>query len=443
MRPWQLGRRVVEFLVASVVTATLYWFGNGVANWILNAFGELAWGGIAGIFILLGLAAIPLYGGFALVLLAGLTKKRAPIAIAPLVVFAGAYLYDDDHADADAATVHAKVLELRATEIRPFLPLAKPQDVIAVTDAYKCDWTCMQVLAKSPFGYAVQENGKWSVNRRQTGAACLTDRTLDSHIEFLRRGLVEVCALAEPWNPAQNHVAIEETRYQPYGKDRTKGMYFEGSALEAFERIDGEKRLIGRWLRGSVRMPYRMSAFSWLTEIKEDVGADWESEEFLSALIGQQIAMAIPAEWNNADAVMAALVPLFDDDDVRPKAIDAFRLAAQHAPEHGDELLVAQARRSMATGRKGQIIAGLSFISHLARYKRPTLSFASSYILSALGSGDEELIEAGLNAVWTVPDDVRPLVRDIITTRLNHAQSQPNPDNSEIDELQELLKRLR
>lgn len=429
MHSWH--RHLAEFLVASAVTAALYWLGTGIANWFLNAFGELAWAGIAGILILFVVAALPIYGGFVLVLRAGLKRKRTAIALAPLAVFAGAYFYEQHRADADAAAVHAKVLELRATELRAFLPLAKPQDVITVPDAYKCDWTCMQALDKSPYGYAVEDNGAWSVNRKQTGAACLTARTLESHIEFMRFGLVETCALVEPWSPAQDHIAIEETKSQPYGKDRLKGMYFDGSTLAAFEQVAGEKRLIGRWLRGTVTMPYRVSAFSWFAETKEDLGADWSNQDFLSALVGQPIAMAIPAEWENADAVMAALVPLFDDDTVRPKAIDAFHLAAQRNPARSDELLVAQALRMMATGRKGQVIAGLSLVGGLSRHKHPDLSFAAAHIIAALRSGDEDLIMAGLYAVWAVPEDqtaqARAAIRELAFSPVLNREKSPLP----------------
>lgn len=394
-----------EFVAVALATLLIYRIGAPIANHMLHTLGDLAWGGPVGWAIIAIAVLTPLYSGFAVFFVIGLGKGRKAMVSAPVAALVAVYFLEAHNDELDAKSVSDMADGIRATEVRPFLA-TELGDVLLVQEEPSCDWLCMQVLAKSSLSYAGYRDQNPVIYRRATGEACLTQQAIESYVAFLEAGLPGLCAVAESWTPAGRYISIGTMQHRPDSRTRRSSEpYFDGVSIEAVEHGGSEDRAIGRWAGGVVAVPHRVSAFSLLHQTKEMVGQRPELSEFVSALLGFEITRWPKPTLEQIPEILDSLVPAFDNDGVREQAIDAYKkIVFGVAGEHQTTLL-AQARKSVTSGRKGQLIAGLSLTASLMAWRKPNVEFAKPYILDALASDDEELVSAALRSLTAFSDD--------------------------------------
>jgi hypothetical protein len=198
-----------------------------------------------------------------------------------------------------------------------FLPAQKPHTVLVIQDATSsevirpdyCKTFCAQVIESAPYTVAFEE-GKtrtWFAFRRGYGATCLEPGVINSYVVLLEHRF-DFCPLRYELKPSPDALII---RHNSSSESRLRmGLPFHSMAFEFFERIDGNDRLLGRWV-WSVPDPWAWSGPMGAPESPSNV--KFTDAEFYFAALGLRIND--PKGSAPLDKVLVALAPFFKEDD--------------------------------------------------------------------------------------------------------------------------------
>lgn len=197
------------------------------------------------------------------------------------------------------------------------MPPQKPHTVLVIQDAASsevihpdyCKTFCAQVMEATPYTVAFEE-GKtkaWFAFRRGYGAACLKPEVINSYVVLLEHRF-DFCPLRYELKPSPDALII---RHNSSSENRLRmGLPFHSMAFEFFERIDGNDRLLGRWV-WSAPDPWAWSGPKGAPESQFNV--KFTEAEFYFAALGLRIND--PAGSAPLDKVLAALAPFFKEHD--------------------------------------------------------------------------------------------------------------------------------
>lgn len=308
----------IDLGLAFIVSAAMY--GTG---YYLRADGSYPNGGIiTWVLYLIGIHVLPFVGPLAVVLI-GLMKQRFGWALGP-VVFGIAIVTYNQAALAEAAR-HALALDQHI-----FAPIEHSHDVIAIDGDGYCVEICKQILANTTYAFAIKRNGSWQIYRRIEGADCLKSEHRESYVDFIREHYIGICASRDDWKPGQSGLFMRHLYDGAYPARSIVGEYYKGAIFEAYERIEGEDRLLGRWLAGRLELPIGGGRM---------IGERFKPGEFYSALLDipfqndSFVGPASPAER------LSALIPLIDDTPSGQRALDIATGLVKQNPELDSFLL--------------------------------------------------------------------------------------------------------
>lgn len=391
--------KVVGFFLELFLAA----LGSGIAYAIGRAVGAgVGWpSSIAGlIFSLFLIFAFP-YAGAAIISLVGLIKGRWGIALGPIAFFLGLWIFNEGAML--ASETHANALDQRT-----FLPLEAQHDVVASDGEGYCRGSCKQILAQTQYAFATKRfamNEPWEIYRRVEGDVCSEPYLLQSYLDFIEAGYVGICAKREKWTPAKDGLFISANDNHHSAAQKIVGPYYKGHVFEAYERRDGEDRLLGRWLAGTVRSP---------TSGKyEKVGEPFAPEEFYGALLGIPTRKGEIVGPATTDQLLDALIPLIDDSDSGNKALRLAVKVAQRNRNIDATAVTNRIERLLADEDNRQVYIGLRLISALQGVEN--LDFAKPKVLQALSSGNEQLVTASLQSIYGFPAGDRAFAQSAIT----------------------------
>ena len=396
--------RLASLLPDIVLAACLSGVAYLITHFLLLAVISAPFSGGGGVSLLLFVLTAFIYPfvpftGPVLVALIGLIKRRAGIVVGALV-FATAL---------PLVSILGVVLareEARRADIRDFKPLEGAPQVIVIADEGFCGPVCIQVLAATDYAVAGERSDVktgWILWRRLAGADCLQPQNVESHLAFLRAGYVDLCAARGEWIPTGDAIVVVRSDSHNGAAQKIVGPRYRGAAFEAYERRDGQDRLLGRWIAGHIEQPLLPIVRYSRREL--EVGRRFQPAEFYASLLGSKLIPGDVTGQASADQLFAALAVLLKDGgnsrEVQRLSIDI----ARRSRETDLASVLRWIERLVSDPDRSHITTGLWMITAVSQSRG--LKFAEPAILEALESNDAEVVEAALAAVASFPRDER------------------------------------
>lgn len=409
-------RFVIEFALAVAVSTAAYRVGYGALTGDSDWAMALGMAGVVGILILVPLMYVLPYGAAGLIFLIGLFKRRLGLILGPLAFGLGLFVLSGQQAEVNTASLEQAVAEARAADQRSFAAIEGRHDIIAVDGETWCRAACRQILTQTSYGYVT--NGfmydTWHIYRRAEGDTCLTAENRLSHLEFLEAGYVGLCATREKWELTGDYLLVSQQdhyddRNMPDSMPRVAGRNFIGDIFEAHERRNGADRLLGRWIAGTVYEP--RNQFDPLAKRKwEKVGADFDAETFLSALLHMPISSARVTGPASNEQLLDALLPLTDDAEHSRQARNLIIETTRRMSAEEKGRTFGRIEQLLSDGNRMHLVVGFDMM--MALRDSPELGFAKPYLLKALASGDAELVNEALGTIYAFPRNDRVFAKD-------------------------------
>jgi hypothetical protein len=313
-----------------------------------------------------------------------------------------------------AATLEDEAAQTLKNDQRNFLPLQRDTQIIAVDGRGACDTICIQILAQGNDTFVTRRLAMleaWTSYSRLDGSACLEPANRRNYLAFLEAGYVDICASEKKVELPPDGILIIANDNMPHMARNVVSGSFSGKVFEAYERNGEAKRLLGRWISGSVTA--RSGKHSFPTRAKvQKVGADFAPADFFAALLQQPI---VPGKITGKAPLRELLKPLSvlaGDEDLRRNALVVIREATRDASTEEMKAAVPFLSAMLDDVRVESKIAALTVLE--AASGKLTMDFAKPKIIAALESNDSNVIDAAIHSIYAFPREERPFAEEAL-----------------------------
>ena len=334
-------RLIAETCISAAITAALLaglWFGAGALEFLILFVPPLY-----GLLIILGVTpfiAVPLVG----VIVTG----RPGFVIGPILIAAAVYGFISQTMK-QRHDFFAALTSVTSAPVRADHKLLAIEDF---ADSDRCFETCIKVLATSDHTVAQKKNldrdDSWFLYTRAEGPPCFLRENAKLALDFLLHGFPGICATVKRVADFDDGNFL---RVQGIWKPLSFPSGFIGNSYEHFERIDGQDRLLARYIKGSFP-PTRESLF--LTSAI-DAGPPIDNASFFANALGIDVdALGKPVDPFPFDEVLTEIEKYLDlKETIGARALRdagfAWRQIAANAAQRQPELARARILRFFAT----------------------------------------------------------------------------------------------
>jgi len=263
-----------------------------------------------------------------------------------------------------------------------------------------CDEICRLVLSRTAFDKVfVRDRSTLHRYTYLKGPECLAPNLVESLEAFAADGLGFSCANSAPVSADEDNLQdallfmVDKTKVNITGiKD---DVVLEGTVAELYERIDGGKYLLGRWLTGTVVASGHGPMDGLLgTKTRRSIGPPFSAKDFATAAFGTDMSDAGSLTDESVDASFAALASLARDPGRKGAVWELRQRLLQKLDGTHAEIVQRQFNsREILFGATGSAQA----LYLLAQYKPRDLTKFEDIILPSLSSDDPQRMRVALS----------------------------------------------
>jgi hypothetical protein len=331
----------------------------------------------------------------------GVLRGRPGFAAAPALLLVALLAYRHANLVEAAHEAQTAVDKAASFNVYPFLAPVKPHDIVAIQDSYDareggaCSPICRQILLTSDYAVGVAEtaSGQWRVHRKAAGHEfCSQPAQVESYVSLLNYRHAGVCITLAHEAPHKDALVIRENRSEHASANNLLPKSVQGLVMEFFERTDGQDRLLGRVISGTVQPPLLSGQQATQTPI------NMTDADFYAAALNLPIQQQEPLGSDPIETLALVLEDLFDDPMAGKDARAAFGMLGYKAKSEAEiQPFRAHVVRLLQSSDAQRIVVGLRSLKGLSKFG---LDFAKPAVVRYLADSNPEVMKTAVHAMF-------------------------------------------
>ena len=307
--------RYLQFVVDVAVSALLTYVLSAVIWGLIDSGGQGAafaamW--VPGLLLLLPVAiAVP----FVVFPILSVASGRFGLLFGPIILAATIYAVSS-LAIRQKEDVIATLTNIAAEPVRA------DHSLLALGDEVGCDQACVKVLATSNHTVALRVEDRrvsnWTLYTPATGSACFTKENAKLALDFLQDGFPGKCATQTTIANFDDGLYLRKRTPDPRwwpASDLPEG--FTGTVYETFERIDGQDRVLARYMKGAMAPKTHSLLLVEKRPPPIDAGRPVDKYIFLAKAVGENVDwLRRPADPFPFDEVLSGIEAYFGRNEI-------------------------------------------------------------------------------------------------------------------------------